>query len=149
MIKKLVPWSQELETGIEVVDQQHLEFFKNLNNFILRVKCGRDDSVQAAAEQLEYLCYYIMMHFNTEEGYMVKCDDAKYREHQAEHNHLVFQVRALSAQLKGGATAETVESLFALLSQWVYEHILTWDVEFAARYRAWEAEQNGETQGPT
>ena len=140
MIHKLLPWNQELETGIQVVDEQHLEFFKRLNTFILRVKGGQISGTKAAADQMDYLSYYIMMHFNTEEGYMVQCNDVKYREHQAEHKHLIFEVKALSARLKAGVSEEVVEDLFALLSQWVHQHILTWDVEFAARYRAWEME---------
>lgn len=141
MMDKLQSWSRELETGIQIVDEQHMGFFKQLNTFILRVKAGQISTAQAACEQMDYLNYYIMRHFNTEEAYMVKCDDAEYRAHQAEHKRLVFEVKALRVRLEKDGSEETVEELFGLLSQWVHQHILTWDVAFAHRYRAWEQAQ--------
>ena len=139
---KILPWEPQLETGIDVVDQQHMEFFKHLNLFILRVKGGQESSARAALEELDYLRYYIQLHFSTEEGYMVQSDDRRYREHQAEHKHLAFQVKALSAKLHEDSPQEEIQELFELLSQWVKDHVLTWDIAFSARYRAWAEERN-------
>ena len=141
----ILPWEPELETGIDVLDQQHMEFFKNLNRFILRVKGAQVSGAQAAVEELDYLRYYTMLHFNTEEGYMVQSSDPQYREHQAEHKHLAFQVKALSSKITADSPPDEIRELFALLSQWMHDHILIWDVAFSTRYRAWAAGQ--ETQG--
>lgn len=73
------------------------------------------------------------MHFNTEKGYMVKCNAPEYRAHQAEHKRLIFEVKALSINLEKESPEKGVEELSVLRSQWVHHHILTWDVAFAHR----------------
>ena len=79
-----------------------------------------------------------MMHFNTEKGYMVKCDAPEYRAHQAEHKRLIFELKALSINLEKESPEKGVEELSVLRSQWVHHHILTWDVAFAHRYLEWK-----------
>lgn len=138
---KIFPWEPMLETGIDVVDRQHMEFLKHLNLFILRVKGGQESSAQAALAELDYLRYYIQLHFSTEEGYMVQSNDRQYREHQAEHKHLAFQVKALSSKIHEDSSQEEIQELFELLNQWVKDHILTWDLQFSVRYRTWAEER--------
>ena len=58
------------------------------------------------------------MHFNTEKGYMVKCNAPEYRAHQAEHKRLIFEVKALSINLEKESPEKGVEELSVLRSLW-------------------------------
>lgn len=130
----IIPWKKELETGIKLIDEQHMEFIKRANAFFIKVRADRQKD--AAREQLEFLQNYILYHFQAEETFQVESDYPGYLCHQAEHKSLVFKVKEMSIMLNtSNFSKESVDSFCAFITNWVITHILNYDLGFAKYYK--------------
>lgn len=136
-------WEKELETGIELVDQQHVQLLIAINKLIIRRKC-KDDG-EGLEECIRYLENYIQFHCQTEEAYQVECQYEKFREHQAQHDFISTQLRFLIVSLEGSDYEDcVVEKFYAFLSDWINNHLLQEDVHFAQAYRAYQEKQKAD-----
>ena len=78
-------WSDELGTGIEVIDAQHREFCRRVNAFLkvcVDAPCDRDQLIKT----FKYLKVYALEHFGLENSLMEEFDypgkDGHMREHE-------------------------------------------------------------------
>lgn len=133
-------WEKELETGIALVDKQHVQLLIAINKLLIRRKCKNDrDGIE---EYIRYIGHHLQYHFQTEEAYQVECQYEKFREHQAQHNFLATQLRFLIVNLEGSDYEDrVVEEFYTFLSGWISNHLLQEDVHFAQAYRAYQGEK--------
>lgn len=142
----IVPWKKELETGIEIIDSQHMQFLKKANKFVIMFLA--DKKSEAAMEELEFLKDYLLYHFQAEETFQFDSNYPGYLDHQAEHKHLVFRIKEMSFILKeceGEGSEEALEKFADFINEWVCGHILAMDLEFSKYYRSLngDAEERG------
>lgn len=133
----VIPWNKELETGIEILDEQHMNFFKMSNRFAIKYMANK--KTEAVMEELEFLEDYLMYHFQTEETFQIESNYPGYLDHQAEHKRLIFQVKAMSVALKNAdkSNREKVLQDFAeFVNDWVKKHILNLDLDFSLFYKS-------------
>ena len=129
-------WHPELETGIELIDQQHKQIVQNCNTFFIRYKCRQ--GAAAIQDCLDFLQQYIQYHFQTEEAFQVECRYPGYRLHQALHKDLATRVKFFSVQLADTGYAEEVaDGFYSFLIQWLQKHLMEEDRKFAACYRGY------------
>lgn len=132
----LIPWNKELETGIEVLDEQHKKFFKMANRFVIKNLANK--KTEAAMEELEFLEDYLMYHFQTEETFQIESHFPDYQDHQAEHKRLIFQVKAMSVALNSIDKTNREKALHDFsdfVNRWVKNHILNLDLDFSRFYK--------------
>lgn len=134
-MKNILPWSHELETGIELIDSQHKEFLKNANKFIIKLRAEKE--VDAAMEEIGFLQNYLLYHFQAEETFQFESGFDNYLKHQAEHKQLTFQVKEMSTKLKvNNFSSQSIDDFCAFINKWVMGHILNSDLEFARYYNS-------------
>lgn len=132
----ILPWYKELETGIQIVDEQHKKFFKEANKFAIKYLAEKKS--EAALETLEFLQQYLHYHFQTEETFQHESSYPLYLEHQAEHKQLTFKVKTMAVALQT-ATDDNLEDVMQqfsnFINDWVTKHILDSDLRFSYYYK--------------
>lgn len=116
----LVLWSENYETGIAAIDEQHKRLFLMVNEFheAMKERRGREK----IAEVLDFLGEYVGRHFQDEEQLMADHKYPAYLQHKHVHESLARKVNKLIAGYKRGDTTLTVETS-QLLLDWISEHI--------------------------
>ena len=135
----ILEWHKELETGITLVDMQHKEFFMNVNKFIIKTRTGKVSS--AISEEFDFLTNYLLYHFQTEETFQVNSNYPNYSVHRAAHKNLTFQVKEIIMKVKmNDYSNESIEQFYTMLINWVDQHILKMDLDFAIYYKQYYPE---------
>ena len=118
-------WSDQLELGIPLIDEQHKRFFDLAASFT-----GSGDEVRVM-KTLATLSDYIRSHLREEEALMAA---AKYPGLE-EHCRLHADFRRMLADLLGRARQmsldEIAEEVKYLINGWFYQHIVTVDFDYA------------------
>ncbi|EKE03689.1 MAG: hypothetical protein ACD_20C00168G0006 [uncultured bacterium] len=76
-------WSEEMETGIPEIDEQHEKIVKGVNDLYEATK--ENKSREEIVKLVENLDFYTTIHFDTEEKYMKIYDYNRYNEHKKAH----------------------------------------------------------------
>ena len=94
-------WSTDLETGIDVVDEQHHQYFNLLNDYLEKAAEELTDRQQIIdlAEKFDFLRQYAKGHFSTEESIMKNAGYPDFEFHYGEHLSFLRHVEELYIQL--------------------------------------------------
>ena len=133
-------WNEELETGIEIVDQQHHGLVDMLNQAAPVLAQSSQDTMHTAKPLLDALLDYAATHFRTEEDMMARLGmDARALEHHhASHAHFAQQVVEMIDAFSQGKGV-TGDRLLSFLASWLVLHILGEDQAMARQLRALES----------
>ncbi|MBF0506358.1 MAG: hemerythrin family protein [Nitrospirae bacterium] len=119
-------WTEELATGIDIIDVQHKELIKRIIDVM---DCAESRRFSTIAETLMYLSHYVIDHFSLEEKYMIDTDYPGFEEHWDEHSHYVKVISALKRE--PFITPELIHRIETELAQWLLDHILSTDLKMA------------------
>lgn len=111
-------WQDELNTGIEVIDNQHRRIVDILNALLDAQQHGDRTAMNAV---LEELVDYTLSHFTFEEALM---EDAGYefcRAHQRLHDIFAARIQQYRERFRAGE--DIAEELRVMLSRWLFQHI--------------------------
>ncbi|RDI97201.1 bacteriohemerythrin [Dyella solisilvae] len=111
-------WREDLNTGIEVIDNQHRRIVA-IANALQEARENHDR--QAVGEVLEELVDYTLSHFTFEEALM---EDAGYefdRAHKRLHEIFVAHIRQYQTRFQAGE--DVADELKRMLSRWLFQHI--------------------------
>ncbi len=128
-----IAWTKELETGIDVLDEQHRRYIELLNDYIEKVtEYDRtpDIKVIQLTESLNFLREYAKEHFSAEESIMKDAEYPDFETHQEEHLHFLRRVGELSKDMdtKGFSPKLSREVNYYTI-EWFIEHILASDMQ--------------------
>ena len=123
----LLVWQAELDTGIDVIDQQHHRIVALINQ--LAEATTRDD--QAAV--LEELVDYTLSHFAFEEELMEEAGYAFCAAHKRVHE--VFVKRVSEYRMRFQAGEDITDELRTMLSRWLFNHIRGDDKAYAEQVK--------------
>lgn len=113
------------ETGIELIDREHKQFFEYINAAYDALERDDDEAVLIAKNILKKLRDYTDYHFHDEEEYMKEHKDAELVRQIREHENFC---KAIDEMIKGGVdTKSEIEKIVSFLTKWLYRHILTSD----------------------
>ena len=119
---EIIQWSPTLETGIDVIDQQHKRIVDYINALrIAQVKGDRG----AVAKTIDDVIDYTQSHFGFEEALM---EDAGYpllNAHKRVHELFIRRVAVLHQRFKSGE--DIAQELHNVLARWLITHIQTED----------------------
>jgi hemerythrin len=117
---EIIIWSKIYETGHPVVDGQHRNLFKLINNFNLETT--EKESIHILNEAMETLSAYVGTHFKTEEDLMKATSYPEYLAHKQEHDNLKEQAEKL-IKLFGFGKVDLTATISKFLSDWLKHHI--------------------------
>ncbi len=117
-----VEWTNELATGIGVIDEQHKEIFRRIDGLLgaCREGKGRD----AVSGVLSFLENYVIEHFAAEEKIQRDYIYPEYKNHKAMHDAFMEDVAKLKQQFdKEGPSLTMVMSTNHIVVEWLVNHI--------------------------
>ena len=123
----LLVWQAELDTGIDVIDQQHQRIVALINQ--LAEATGRDD--QAAV--LEELVDYTLSHFAFEEELLEESGYTFGPAHKRVHDMFVRRVGEYRMRFEAGE--DITSELKSMLARWLFNHIRGDDKAYAKHVR--------------
>lgn len=133
-------WNTHLETGIDIVDQQHRGLVDMLNHAAPLLAQSSRESLRDIAPLLDGLLSYAATHFKTEEDLMARLNmDPRASEHH-HASHAIF-AQQVTDMVRAYASDDGVtgDRLLSFLASWLVLHILGEDQAMARQVRALEA----------
>lgn len=121
-----IEWSAAMETGIELIDQQHRYLVDTLRNANMRLL--QDHEGALLEEVARDLLGYAIMHFETEEecmkryGYGIAKPEIA-AAHIGQHRDFSRRVVAICDQLRERQQVSRIEVL-RFLNEWLRNHVL-------------------------
>ena len=120
----LIDWTNDFETGIVQVDDQHRKLVEIVNKFDDATKRGKGSRVMN--EILTDLLSYTAEHFVDEEKLMEDAEYPKLKQHKSQHRQLLQKVERLQFEFDQQGKRITVE-VREFLKYWLINHILKED----------------------
>jgi hemerythrin len=127
-------WDKTLAVGVDLIDQQHRELIKKLDevNSAVEKRMGGAKIVKT----LSFLFDYTDYHFKTEEKNMKRCGYPDLEAHQGAHAELVDTLKDLEREFEmEGAHHKLAAALNTFLNNWLIKHIKGVDVKFGSYLR--------------
>lgn len=132
VIMTFFPWTEELETGISEVDEQHKWLVSTTNQ--LHDELSKAEPDQAVVGEILFgLVDYTYNHFIMEEELFERLGYPETEAHQAQHNAFTDKINRLLDRHDGGESV-TLEAM-DLLKDWLIHHILKTDKSYVAFFR--------------
>ena len=119
-------WSSDLDTGIEVIDNQHrriVDYLNELND------ANDGGNVDATNHVLTQLVDYTLTHFAFEEELQEKAGYPFLRAHKRVHE--IFTKRVAEFQQRAAAGENVAPELLSMLKIWLVNHIKGDDADYA------------------
>jgi hemerythrin-like metal-binding protein len=123
-----IEWSEELATGITLIDDQHRELYANVARLHAVMKERR---LGELPDILHFLQGYALEHFATEVAAMESARYPGLADHTAAHDAFVGEFLRHRDRLTAAPTAGHVMDLSAWLGLWLRDHVRRVDGEMA------------------
>lgn len=120
----LIDWTDDFETGIVAVDDQHRKLVEIVNKFDEAASHGKGSRIMN--EILSELIGYTAEHFAAEEKLLEEAEYPKLKQHQSQHRQLLQRVERLKFEFEQQGKRVTVE-VREFLKYWLINHILKED----------------------
>lgn len=121
-------WTSDLNTHVEMVDEQHKILVKYIND-LYDINEGGDhsdaDKMKMTGEIIKKLFDYTVKHFSDEEALMTKAGYRLTDRHKMIHDKFIAKIGELYERHQSGIN--TNEELLAMLESWLFTHIRTHD----------------------
>jgi hemerythrin-like metal-binding protein len=118
-------WDENLLTGIALIDAQHQEYFRRVNQAL----ASAEEEIEAEfLEALQFVQVYALEHFDAEQHVMTFHEYPAYEGHLTQHQTFASRLDALAeAVASEGFRPDVGQRLNALLVEWFVRHIRTED----------------------
>lgn len=125
-----IAWTNDLNTGIDVIDDQH----KRIVDYINQLESAMVKSSHlAVGEVLDELVDYTMSHFAFEESMQEEAGYPFLKPHKAIHGVFIKRVADFQNRYKAGESI--AEELHHMLSIWLVHHIKRDDMAYVAEVK--------------
>jgi len=119
-------WQDDLNTGIQVIDDQHRRIVDMIN--LLHQAQARGGSRAEVGAVLSELVDYTLSHFAFEEALLEEAGYEFTRPHKRVHE--IFTARVSDYNLRFTAGEDITEELIGMLSRWLFNHIRSDDAGY-------------------
>lgn len=137
-----IQWVSELDTGIQVIDNQHKRIVEYINRLI-DTRATRDK--EQIAEVLDELVDYTLSHFTFEESLMEEAGYPFLNGHKRVHQLFVKRIGDYVQRFRMGE--DITEDLLHTLKAWLVNHIKSDDNDYADIVRTNLQGRGNEQQG--
>jgi hemerythrin len=126
-----IAWTNDLNTGIDVIDRQHRRIVDYINN--LEIANAQQD-LELIGKVLDDLVDYTLSHFAFEESLQEEAEYKFCKPHKKVHELFVRRVNEYVERFKLGddVTAE----IHKMLSNWLINHIKRDDADYVSAVKA-------------
>ena len=134
-VPNFVSWNTSYNVGVDSVDKQHqhlVDLINQLYNACLDDKAVLDETFK---DVMKELVEYVMFHFKDEEGIMESINYPALREHKMQHELFIKEILSSVNAYKNGKQF-VPNSFVRFLRDWLFNHILVDDKEWARHYFA-------------
>jgi hemerythrin len=127
-------WNSTLETGHLLIDSQHKELIKTINELV--DACHQGQAADQVSKTLNFLLDYTKRHFHDEEALQQQSNYPDYPNHHKLHEDFVQSVVSLAAELKQtGPTPQIINKIVSGVGNWLVQHIMQQDTQVAAHIK--------------
>jgi hemerythrin len=127
---KNLEWDKGLETGNEIIDNQHRELVRLTG--VLVEACAEDKSSEVLGGALAFLADYTVRHFADEEALQLECGFPEYEAHKKLHEDFKVTVGELAARYaEEGSTEVLASAVDTVVIRWLLNHIKQEDFKIA------------------
>ena len=113
-------WTDNLATGIPLIDEQHKMLLNYINNLYRATQRGVTDDV--LLNILDVLHDYTVSHFSTEEQFFLHSDYPDSQKHKELHRKFTNKIAEFRDSLAKGSAQVSME-LLNFLKDWLIHHI--------------------------
>lgn len=116
-------WSSKLEIGHTMVDKQHKELFRKIDDVVEAGKYSDKDS-KSFEVAIKLLMEYCLMHFSEEENIQLKSNYPDYLMHKQLHIKFLEVLRGFENEAKKhGGSEKLARQVEKIAVDWLVEHI--------------------------
>ncbi|MDQ1313901.1 MAG: hemerythrin [Pseudomonadota bacterium] len=126
-----IAWTQDLNTGIEVIDEQHKSIVDYINQLEEAIKLHERSFV---THVLNELVDYTLSHFAFEESLQEEAGYKFAKPHKAVHDVFTKRVAAYLQRHKDGE--EVADQVHVMLCTWLVHHIKRDDMAYVSEVKA-------------
>ena len=126
-----IKWTDDLNTGIEVIDKQHMRIVDYINDL---ENAHQKQDKEAVRQVLDDLVDYTLSHFAFEESLQEEAGYKYCKPHKKVHELLVRRVNEYMERFKLGDDVSA--EIHKLLSSWLINHIKRDDADYVAAVKA-------------
>ncbi|MDR3091618.1 MAG: hemerythrin domain-containing protein [Clostridiales bacterium] len=127
-------WNKNLETGVAKIDEEHKELYRRLEMMTDPANANKAD------QMIKFMSDYVVKHFTDEQAIHAGSAYPKAGIHKGYHEAFI---KALDDKIKEYRSAEgnrlteakTAMQINSLVVNWLTQHILVHDMEFAKYYK--------------
>lgn len=121
-----MPWHPSLSVGIDLIDEQHREWFSRAEALFEAGKKGQGK--EKVGEMLEFLDSYTKKHFADEEKYMLSISYPEYDAQKKAHTAFIAQLQKLRKDYdSSGGSLTTIIGANKMVINWLTTHISNMD----------------------
>ncbi len=128
-----LPWSDGYTVNVREIDEQHKKLVGMINALHDALVAGKGKETQGKI--ISDMVDYAVVHFGTEEKYMLQYGFLGYAGHKAEHDGFAKKAADLKARVDGKGFVLTIVVL-NFLKDWLQNHILVTDKEYSSHFKA-------------
>lgn len=120
-------WDDKLKTGISRIDEQHKAIIAMLSEIHIS-KLSKAVTLQLLSELQDIL----VVHFETEEEYMINAKYPEYQSHKANHDKVLQDYENILTQNKADdSPSEMATKMIKYIKSWFVGHYSNEDVKMA------------------
>ena len=115
-------WDDSYLVGVELIDEQHKELFKRINDLIKANKANKGE--EKIADTLEFLEDYTVKHFNDEQELQQKYNYPHYETHKEIHDGFVQEITDFKNDFEAGDVDTAQMMKFnKRITEWLVDHV--------------------------
>lgn len=121
----MIAWESKYETGIESIDNQHMQLvamISELSELVTSAVQG-DDIYDEMMAMLESLTQYTVDHFKYEEALLEQFQYDELAAHKVEHEKLIAEIESLDLRSADEDQAAFGKKIMKSLISWLFKHI--------------------------
>ncbi|MDR1901087.1 MAG: hemerythrin family protein [Treponema sp.] len=132
-------WDSSLETGYELIDNQHKQLIIALNNLLDACRNGKGS--EEVKKTMDFLTGYTVKHFSDEEKLQKQYKYPDYFIHKQYHDDFKVTVGKLTEKvIQDGPTEEVIGLVSTSIGGWLLNHIKGDDFRMAVYIKAQRGE---------
>lgn len=125
-----LPWSDNYSVHIRAIDSDHKELFGTVNQLHEAIEQRRPH--EEVSFTINLLARYVKEHFAREEQIMAQYGYPRLAQHKGQHQRLKHMVQAIRRIHDEAPDRLDPKKLLTFLSDWLTNHIIRSDMEYAA-----------------
>lgn len=132
----MIQWKDSYRIGVNLIDEQHKKLFDLAEEAEDMLKLPNHlDKFDEIVEIVNELREYVKYHFEEEEKILFNIQYHKFFKHKVAHNDFISYIYELDLDEIDKHQNEEILKLLRTLNDWLVEHVLVEDREWAAIYK--------------